>query len=177
MGVTDMRATLLVSSFAVFTVRGRPGADVDHEDDSYEYDETPPQPMETTGEGDRLVGGKLGNIVQYPFIVGFTASGNNRATQCTGSLITPTWVLTAAHCNDIISPGFETDLEKLEVARKNCVEKTKAGKKFKIKPPRGLEFLLQCRYLKETNAFEVISEPPGTVWGGVNNVNQTGEPK
>lgn len=37
---------------------------------------------------------------------------------------------------------------------------------------RAIEFHLKCRWLKKSDAFEIISTPPGKAWLGVNNINQ-----
>ena len=34
------------------------------------------------------------------------------------------------------------------------------------------EYQLKCRYMKKTDAIEIILEPPGKAWIGVNNINQ-----
>ena len=36
---------------------------------------------------------------------------------------------------------------------------------------RTFEFHLKCRWMKKTAAFEIIADPPGKAWLGVNNIN------
>ena len=32
-------------------------------------------------------------------------------------------------------------------------------------------YTLKCRWLKKTKAFEIVAEPPGKAWLGMNNIN------
>lgn len=43
----------------------------------------------------RVVSGKPGNIIQFPWQIALLIDSSH---QCGGSIISPTWVLTAAHC-------------------------------------------------------------------------------
>ena len=75
------------------------------EDDEYVYDEVDVEKLEkkkSTG-GSRLVGARLGKMKEeVPFIVAINSHGSSKTSSCTGSLITPSWVLTAAHCVEYI---------------------------------------------------------------------------
>ena len=35
----------------------------------------------------------------------------------------------------------------------------------------GMKYTLKCRRLKKSQAFEIVAEPPGKAWLGMNNIN------
>ena len=55
-------------------------------------------PAPTSSAGVRIVGGSPSAAISWPWMVQLTLQKGNRASFCGGSLISPKWVLTAAHC-------------------------------------------------------------------------------
>jgi hypothetical protein len=66
--------------------------------------------FQTPGSRTRIVGGTLANSVDFPGVVGirsyFPSGGSWRYYTCTGSVLSPTRVLTAAHCATDIPFGY-----------------------------------------------------------------------
>merc|ERR1719222_653123 len=125
-------------------------------------------------DGDRLVGGKISNTRVFPFVVGWNQHGFPNQMSCSGSLITPTYFLSAAHCNNILI--LHKDKDKIDEYREKCVKATERNENYKVLVGQpGLretfEYHLKCRWLKKTAAFEIFSDPPGKAWLGVNNIN------
>jgi len=122
-------------------------------------------------DGSRLVGARAAKHEEdAPFLVALNIHGQTFSS-CTGSLITPTFLITAAHCTDYIPKSGR--LEK----NKQCVEKTAAGGKFHIG-----SFTLQCRIVTtferkhkqriRIQNLEIVSlNPIGKAWMGVNDMN------
>merc|ERR1719244_1917720 len=98
--------------------------------------------MNGAGSGDRLVGGRLTRTYKYPFLVGWNMFGRDATMACTGSLITPTYFVSAAHCNSII----EQEEPARKSRREECVKATKTGGSIK-KNIFGSDFHIKCKWL------------------------------
>ncbi|XP_049840980.1 trypsin 3A1-like [Schistocerca gregaria] len=48
--------------------------------------------------GNRVFGGFVTHVSQYPFAIYFMGKEEGRVWDCSGSILAPTWILTAAHC-------------------------------------------------------------------------------
>ena len=66
--------------------------------------------FETRATGARIVGGELANAADFPSVVGirtfFTYNSELWVSTCTGSVLSPTRVLTAAHCSVDFYNGY-----------------------------------------------------------------------
>ena len=110
--------------------------------------------------GHRLVGGRLSATDKYQFIVGWNMFGIDATAACTGSLLTPNWFLSAAHCNPVMKPNKPGHKQRV----KKCVAKTKKGKSYSDGYLR-----LQCKTLSGGD-LELKIEPQGKAWHGVDNI-------
>jgi len=89
----------------------------DQAKDEYQYVYDTSEVVKTEKSGQRLVGASRGEHIKIPFIVVWHSSatdGDTPAAQCTGSLITRTWMVSAAHCDAFL------DKKK----KKKCIKST-----------------------------------------------------
>jgi len=139
-------------------------------DFDYEYEDVTIE--KNNSDGARLVGAAATSFETVPFIVAINSFfDNEQRTSCTGSLITPTFVLTAAHCTEYI-PQREGNVES---RNKACVRDSTNGGVYEVEPGREIK----CRYIMfrdlESNVtlknLEItLVKPKGRVWVGVDDL-------
>lgn len=80
----------------------------------------------------KVVGGALSTVERHPWMAAvFSRSARGRSFTCGGSLISPCWVLTAAHC---FPDGTKTSLHKLSVfVGKNAINETDAQREQELR--------------------------------------------
>ena len=76
-------------------------------------------------KGGRLVGARAAKTRDFPFLVGWNMYGLDNVFTCTGSLITPNYFISAAHCNNIIKQKGDR-----EENRRDCVRMIEAGQQY-----------------------------------------------
>jgi len=139
--------------------------------DSYEYESSKEEVKnikQSNGKqsngGHRLVGARQAKTSQYPFIVGWNLLGSTNGVECTGSLLTARYFLSAAHCNGLIDQKIN-----VERNRQECIKTTEtAGHYQKLTLPKAE---LRCRRLNSGD-LEIVTEPKGKAWLGVDDINQ-----
>ena len=131
--------------------------------DDYEYSENIKNIKST--DGSRLVGAREAQTQTFPFLVGWNQYGMDNSFSCTGSLITPSYFLSAAHCNGVLEQS-----EERAAKRQECVETTARGEQYIITKFFGeLQLQVQCKWLQEGD-LEVKTIPPGKAWIGIDDV-------
>jgi len=122
------------------------------------------------GDGDRLVGGKLASTTEFPFMVGWNSYGTKNSLSCSGLLITPTYVLSASHCNEIL---IKADTDRADEIREECVSLTARGRSYT--KAKGFSSI-KCRWLQaehsKDRALELVTEPKGLVYSGVEDIER-----
>ena len=131
----------------------------DDEDSEYVYTDVNLENLKKSN-GNRLVGARAAKTQQFPFLVGWSTNGMEGYIGCTGSLITPRYVITAAHCNGFINQ------ENTKRNRDKCVEVTDSGREYEGE--RGMR--LQCRWLPSGD-FEMMTNPKAKAYLGVDDIN------
>jgi len=128
-------------------------------EDEYIYDDD--ESIEIS-KGTRIVGANLGHTSEVPFLVGYNVDGlKYHFSDCTGSLITRQFVISAAHC--------VLNILRRELLRK-CVKMTKRGKSF-VDPYRP-SYRVTCeRYVDGSTKINLL-HPKGAAYVGVNNIAQ-----
>ena len=69
--------------------------------DVYEYSDKDVRKIQQK-DGNRIVGAQESSTSKFPFLVGWNQYGLNDSFSCTGILLTPKYVLSAAHCNEML---------------------------------------------------------------------------
>ena len=136
---------------------------------SYEYESVELDVKKIkSSNGDRLVGARSATTKKYPFLVGWRADGFEfeDTFECTGSLITRSYVLSAAHCNNLIRQH-----ENREERREDCVRTTARGEYYTEGVKGKFEGVkLQCKWLQDKD-LEIRTDPKGKAWIGVDDKN------
>ena len=144
-------------------------------EDEYIYDENEFPDAKESDNGGRLVGARAASTKDYPFLVAFSmfVDGSTFSMHCTGSLITPTYIVSAAHCNSYImqQPGNRTK------RREECVRNTKEGKSTESYL-KDHTLKIWCKWIVDESsnddpiALEIKSEPKAKAWLGEDNINK-----
>jgi len=136
-----------------------------------DYDENAEDEAADSDTGQRLVGASRASTgMNYPFVVGynlFSQNGENGDpidyTACTGSLITPYWFISAAHCISGMVIAFEE--------QKDCIKSTKQEKEY----TRENGVSLFCTEIQDGNVKIKITNTEGFAYFGVVDVNNPEE--
>ena len=133
--------------------------------DEYEYSDEDVENIQQN-DGNRLVGARASSTSRFPFLVGWNQYGVDNRFFCTGSLLTPKFILSAAHCNNMLNK------RELEEDREQCVQTTANGQWYPISRKRSIK----CKWLKcqkcRAPDLEVITNPPGKAWIGVDKATE-----
>jgi len=136
--------------------------------DEYEYSDDNVENIQQN-DGNRLVGARESSTTKFPFLVGWNQYGIDKMFACTGSLLTPKYVLSAAHCNNMLEQGNGR-----QDAREQCVKTTASGQWYRISG--GMDRRIKCRWLEckrcRVPSLEVITNPPAKAWIGIDKVKE-----
>ena len=134
----------------------------------YEYDDIKLEKINKTGEP-RLVGARAGrHASEAPFLAAVSLTGQPPSS-CTANLITPTFLITAAHCMAYIPKKNRSE------QNQECVEHSASGHQFHLQ-----FFTIQCKILPTFDRrkkqimknLEITPlDPVGRVWIGVDDMN------
>jgi len=131
---------------------------------AYEYEEGEGEDLVGKDKGGRLVGARAAKTSDFPFLVGWNMYGLDNVFTCTGSLITPNYFISAAHCNNIIKQKGDR-----EEHRQDCVRMTEAGQQYSNYQIFS-HLKIKCKFLPSGD-FEIRTEPKGKAWMGIDNIN------
>jgi len=129
------------------------------EDYEYQYDDDAESKVDIEKGGARLVGASKGDATRLTFLVGYKIdSAKSHHSTCTGTLISPQWIISAAHCI--------TDLVDTKDLRK-CAQVTRNGGAFTYKRNK-----VKCTYFARGNIKIDIVSPEGVAYLGVADINK-----
>ena len=146
------------------------------DDDEYHYEENNYPDPKNANDGSRLIGARATSTKKYPFLVGINLNllENGFSVQCSGSLITPTYVLSAAHCNEYIRQHSGSRTKR----RRKCVQNTLRGNFTEVfMEAQMVKVKIWCKWIKDRRdndrriGLEIRSEPSAKVWMGVDDAN------
>ena len=138
------------------------------EEEEYEYSNEDVENIQPT-EGDRLVGAAASSTSRFPFLVGLNLKRTDNVFLCTGILLTPRFILSAAHCNGLLKQRNG----RREEERERCVQTTNNGQWYS---PETEDISIKCRWLEcrkcRAPDLEMITNPPGRAWIGVDKIKE-----
>ena len=115
-----------------------------------------------------MIGARTADASELPFLVGWNGDGQEHKMHCSGSLISPSFILIASHCNNY----FKSEIDRKKKMER-CLQTTKKGKGT-IVFMWETEIEIKCKWIMDESdkkaklAFEVMAEPKGQVWIGIN---------
>ena len=145
------------------------------DDDEYDYEENNYPDPKNANYGSRLIGAQATSTKKYPFLVAINLNllENDFEVKCSVSLITPTYVLSAAHCNEYILQRSGSRKRR----RRKCVQNTLRGDFTEVfKDTKMVK--VWCKWIKDKRdndrriALEIRTQPSAKVWMGVDNANE-----